>query len=65
MGFYKKNLRIKVLYGGKWYYASSITIDRDGSIDIDYCHGVDGAIDSDHVEKIEIVASIDSEVGNE
>lgn len=54
MGFYKKRLKIKVLYRGKWYYASTIGIDREGFIHIENVHGLYECIDSDHVHKIEI-----------
>lgn len=43
-------LKIKVKYRGKWYYASSIYIDRNGNISIEYLHDLDGCVDSDHVE---------------
>ena len=54
MGFFEKKLKIKVLYRGKWYYASSIRIERNGLLSIEYCHGLDGCVDSEHVEEIKI-----------
>lgn len=52
MGFFKKKLKIKVLYRGKWYYASSVMIDGEGLLDIEYCHGLDGCVDDEHIDNI-------------
>lgn len=54
MGYAKKKLKIKVLYRGKWYYASSIVIDKDGLLSIEYCHKLNGCVDSEHVDEIKI-----------
>ena len=54
MGFYKKKLKIKVLYKGKWYYASSVMINEEGLLDIQYCHGLDGSVDEEYVDEIKI-----------
>ncbi len=53
-GFYKKQLKIKFLYRGEWYYASSLDIDRDGIIDIEYGHDLEGCVDEEHVQMIEV-----------
>ena len=54
MGFAKKKLKIKVLYRGKWYYASSIDIDVEGNLSIEYCHGLDYCLDYEYIDKIKI-----------
>lgn len=51
-GYFKRKLKIKVLYRGKWYYASSVYINAEGFLDIEYCHGLDGCVDSEHLENI-------------
>lgn len=52
MGFAKACLKIRILYRGKWYYASSVDIDKDGNTYVDYCHGLRGSIDQEHVERV-------------
>lgn len=47
-------LKIRVKYRGRWYYASSVFIDRDGKISIEYCHDLFGCVDSEHIEGVEI-----------
>ena len=47
-------MKIKVKYRGKWYYASSVDIDKDGNLDFEYLHDLDGCVDSEHVEEWEI-----------
>jgi len=54
MGFAEKKLKIKVLYRGKWYYASSVSINEEGILSIEYCHNLDGCVDSEHVDEIKI-----------
>ena len=54
MGYFKKKLKIKVLYRGKWYYASSVMIDEEGLLDIENCHDLFGCVDSEHVEEIKV-----------
>ena len=51
----KEILKIKVKYRGKWYYASSISINKKGEIVIEYCHGLLGCVDSEHIEDIIII----------
>ncbi len=46
-------LKIKVLYRGSWYYASTIDINKQGKIYVQYCHDYDsGALDQEHVASI-------------
>lgn len=63
MGFYNKKLKIKVLYRDKWYYASSVMIDAEGNLDIEYCHGLYGCVDSEHIDKI-IIEKVSSKKTN-
>ena len=51
-GFFELKQKIKVLYRDKWYYASSIDIDEEGNLSIEYCHGYRGVIYPEHVQKI-------------
>lgn len=51
-GFFEKKLKINVLYRGHWYYASSVMIDDEGILDIEYCHGVEGSLDFEHIDNI-------------
>ena len=48
-------MKIKVRYGNKWYYASSIHINLDGTLDFEYLHGLYGCVDSDHVREYKIL----------
>ncbi len=51
----KTNLVIKVKYRGKWYYAKDISIDRGGNLSFEYLYDLEGAVDSDHVEDVQII----------
>ncbi len=65
MGFFKKKLKIKVLYRNKWYYASSVMIDEDGTLDIENCHGLYGCVDDEHVDEIIIEQTHSSKTKSE
>lgn len=61
MGFFKKKLKIKVLYKGKWYYASSVMINEEGLLDVKYCHGLYGCVDEEYVDDIKTELSKERE----
>ena len=48
----KNRIRITVLYRGRLYDAKDISIDKAGNIYINYLHGIDGAIDQEHITEI-------------
>ena len=60
MGFFKKKLKIKVKYRDQWYHASSIFINEEGDLSIEYCHDLTGCVDSEHVHNIIIENDVSS-----
>lgn len=50
----KARMKIKVKYRGKWYFASSMYIDRVGNLSFEYLHDLYGCVDSEHVQQWEI-----------
>ena len=45
-------LKIKFLYREKWYYASDLSIDKDGDLYIENGHDVDGCVEFSSVKDI-------------
>lgn len=43
-------IKIRVKYRGKWYYAKHLSIDREGYVSFEYLHGLEGVVDSEHIE---------------
>jgi hypothetical protein len=47
-------LKIQIFYRHHWYPASSIMLDREGNISVEYCHDNFGCIGSEHIEDIKV-----------
>lgn len=48
-------MRIKVKYRGHWYEAKDVSIDNEGELSFEYLHGLEGCVDSEHVEEYFII----------
>ena len=48
-------IKIKVKYRNTWFYASDLSIDKDGNISFEYLHGLYGCVDSEHVQDYKIL----------
>lgn len=57
----EKKLNARIMYNGKWYNASVISISKDGFAEVVFCHDLEGRVRQENVEKMEIIPEIDSE----
>ncbi len=43
-------MKIKVRYRNEWYWASDLSIDKEGNISFENLHDLEGTVDSEHVK---------------
>ena len=48
-------MKIKVKYRNEWHEAKDISIDKNGELDFEYLHGLNGAVDNDHLQEYHII----------
>lgn len=43
-------MKIKVRYKDQWYWATNISIDREGNVSFEYLHDLEGVVDPEYVK---------------